>query len=198
LLAIHRDLEVPNHFGAFETPPGRFDKNMSPHLQDEVQRDSIEDPESFWGQQAEHLSWHRKPDSVLSRTTKTLASGSGTRRYPHWEWFSGGQISTCYNCVDRHVEAGNGQHPAVFYDSPVTKSKQTITYAELQEKVEVTAGALREEGIKKGDVVLVYSGLFLSPFFSFWRYLFPRPTPLNHPFPCRIDVEEEAGCSAFD
>ncbi|OTB16639.1 hypothetical protein K445DRAFT_383245 [Daldinia sp. EC12] len=123
------------------------------HPQDEVHRRSLEDPERFWGRHAEKLHWHEKPHTVITKTTRKLKSGL---RYPHWEWFSGGKISTCFNCVDRHVLAGNGHLPAIFYDSPVTKKKATISYAQLLEQVEVTAGALREEGVKKGDVVLVY------------------------------------------
>lgn len=123
------------------------------HPQDEVHRRSLEDPESFWAKHAAKLHWHKTPKSVLTKRTKKLGSGV---EYPHWEWFTGGEISTCFNCVDRHVLAGNGDMPAIFYDSPVTKTKRRITYAQLLDEVEVTAGALREEGVKKGDVVLVY------------------------------------------
>lgn len=122
--------------------------------QDQVHRQSLEDPESFWAQQAEHVSWHRKPTSVLKKSTKTLKSGV---EHPYWTWFDGGKISTCYNCVDRHVLAGNGDCPAIFYDSPVTKAKQVITYGQLLHEVETFAAVLRDEGVKKGDVVLVYS-----------------------------------------
>lgn len=124
------------------------------HPQDEVYRRSLEDPESFWGRHAGNLHWHKKPDAVLKKTTKKLVNGI---EHPHWEWFTGGEISTCFNCVDRHVLNGNGDQPAIYYDSPVTKTKRTITYGQLLDEVEVTAGALREEGVKKGDVVLVYS-----------------------------------------
>ncbi|CAJ2502851.1 Uu.00g102450.m01.CDS01 [Anthostomella pinea] len=123
------------------------------HPQDEAHRQSLEDPESFWSSQAEHLYWHKRPSANLTKSTKKLKSGI---EHPHWNWFQGGEISTCYNCVDRHVLAGNGDRPAIFYDSPVTKTKQAITYAQLLDEVEVTAGALRAEGVKKGDVVLVY------------------------------------------
>ncbi|KAH8194662.1 hypothetical protein TruAng_011180 [Truncatella angustata] len=123
------------------------------HPQDEVHHHSLEDPESFWAHQAEQLYWHKKPDTVFTKATKTLRSGA---THPHWDWFDGGEISTCYNCVDRHVLAGNGDYPAIFYDSPVTKTKRTITYSQLLDEVEVTAGVLRDEGVKKGDVVLVY------------------------------------------
>ncbi|KAK7952239.1 AMP-binding enzyme [Apiospora aurea] len=124
------------------------------HPQDEVQRHSLEDPESFWAHQADQLHWHRKPSAVLTRTTKML---KGNTQHPQWQWFQDGQISTCYNCVDRHVRAGRGDQPAILYDSPVTGAKQTLTYAQLLEEVEVLAGVLRDEcGVRKGDVVLVY------------------------------------------
>ncbi|OTB09136.1 hypothetical protein M426DRAFT_316426 [Hypoxylon sp. CI-4A] len=123
------------------------------HPQDETLQQSLKNPELFWSQHAEGLHWHKKPESILTRTTKKLKSGI---EHPHWEWFTGGEISTCFNCVDRHVLAGHGDQPAIIYDSPVTKTKTTITYAQLLDEVEVTAGALRQEGVKKGDVVLVY------------------------------------------
>jgi len=123
------------------------------HPQDEVQRHSLEDPESFWGHQAEQLHWHKKPSAVLARSSKALKSGDS---HDHWEWFPDGEISTCFNCVDRHVLAGNGDAPAILYDSPVTNTKQRITYRGLLAEVEVFAGVLRQEGVKKGDVVLVY------------------------------------------
>lgn len=124
------------------------------HPQDEVHHHSINDPETFWGQQAEHLYWHKKPSAVLKEYTKKLDNGTV---HDHWEWFPDGEISTCYNCVDRHVIEGNGDQPAILYDSPVTNAKQRITYKQLLEEVETFAGVLRDEGVKKGDVVLVYS-----------------------------------------
>ncbi|KAI1290607.1 AMP-binding enzyme [Xylaria venustula] len=127
---------------------------MSKHLQDEVHAHSLRDPEAFWAAQASRLHWHKPPTSTLTKTTKKLAESGA--EHPHWSWFDGGEISTCFNCVDRHVLAGNGDKPAVYWDSPVTGSKQTITYAQLLDEVETLAGALRGEGVKKGDVVLVY------------------------------------------
>ncbi|KAI3326226.1 AMP-binding enzyme [Xylariaceae sp. AK1471] len=126
---------------------------MTSYLQDEVQSHSLSDPEAFWSAQAAHLHWHKPPTSTLTKTTKRLKNGV---EHPHWRWFEGGEISTCFNCVDRHVLAGNGDKPAIYWDSPVTGGKQTLTYAQLLEEVEVTAGALREEGVRRGDVVLVY------------------------------------------
>lgn len=129
------------------------------HIQDEVQQLSLASPESFWGHHAEQLYWHKKPSAVLKQYTKKLSSGVS---HDHWEWFPDGEISTCYNCVDRHVLAGNGDAPAIFYDSPVTNTKQKITYKQLLEEVETFAGVLRDEGVNKGDVVLVYSTILSS------------------------------------
>lgn len=125
-----------------------------PHLQDETHLESLQNPEEFWSRQSQHLHWHRKPDSSLRLTQQTLADGTV---HPSWEWFSGGEISTCYNCVDRHVLAGNGNEVAIYYDSPVTNTKERYTYNQLLDEVQTLAGALRQEGIKKGDVVMLYS-----------------------------------------
>jgi propionyl-CoA synthetase len=127
---------------------------MSSHPQDEVQQHSLNDPESFWAAQASHLHWHKKPSRALERTTKTLSSGTS---HDHWEWFPDGEISTCFNCVDRHVLAGRGDQTALIWDSPVTRTKEKFTYKQLLSEVETFAGVLRQEGVKKGDVVLIYS-----------------------------------------
>jgi len=132
-----------------------------PHLQDQVQSHSLRDPESFWAHQAAQLTWHKKPSSMLRRTTKKLKDGVS---HPHWTWFPDGEISTSYNCVDRHVAAGNGGRTAIIWDSPVTGKKETYTYDQLLEEVEVLAGALQDEGVRKGDVVLVYSNFMYKSF----------------------------------
>ncbi|PLB52467.1 acetate-CoA ligase [Aspergillus steynii IBT 23096] len=126
---------------------------MQPHLQDEVLRESLQNPQEFWARQAEHLHWHKRPEATLRSAQKTLPDGSV---HPTWEWFSGGEISTCYNCVDRHVLAGNGDQVAIYYDSPVTNTKERYTYKQLLDEVEALAGALKQEGVKKGDVVMLY------------------------------------------
>ncbi|KAF7939627.1 hypothetical protein BELL_0548g00030 [Botrytis elliptica] len=126
---------------------------MPLHPQDEVQSQSLSDPQSFWAKQASHLHWHKPPTQILTVKTKTLKSGTS---HKHWEWFGDGEINTCYNCVDRHVLAGNGEETAIIWDSPVTGCKEKISYKNLLKEVEVFAGVLREEGVGKGDVVLVY------------------------------------------
>ncbi|GAB1209602.1 hypothetical protein APSETT445_008383 [Aspergillus pseudonomiae] len=129
----------------------------SPHVYSFASRgmrcSSLRDPESFWSRHAEQLSWHRKPSHVISRHSKVLPSGAS---HDHWSWFPDGEISTTYNCVDRHVENGNGDNVAIIWDSPVTGTKEKYTYRQLLEEVEVLAGVLREEGVRKGDVVIIY------------------------------------------
>lgn len=129
---------------------------MPTHPQDTLQHTSLTSPTTFWSQQASHLHWHKRPTSILTTTTKTLPSGT---KHKTWSWFDGGEISTCYNCLDRHVEAGNGDQTAIIWDSPVTGSKDRYTYQRLLGEVETFAGVLREEGVGRGDVVLIYSEL---------------------------------------
>lgn len=137
------------------------------HPQDALYNASLTAPESFWSHQASNLHWHKPPSTVLRTYKKTLPESKVS--HDHWEWFPDGEISTCYNCVDRHVLAGHGDKPAILYDSPVTQTKETITYSELLRDVEIFAAVLRDEGVGKGDVVLVYSKFiysFLSTFLS--------------------------------
>ncbi|GAO18469.1 uncharacterized protein UV8b_07277 [Ustilaginoidea virens] len=129
-------------------------RELGSHPQDHVLRHSLQKPDEFWARQAEHLHWHTKPASVLRRTQRTLRDGRVS--HDSWEWFPGGEISTCYNCIDRHVEAGRGDNVAIYYDSPVTGTKETYTYRKLLDEVQVLAGALRAQGVRKGDVVMLY------------------------------------------
>ena len=75
---------------------------------------------------------------------------------PFTKWFPGGELSVCYNAVDRHVDEGHGEQPALVWDSPITGNKDTVTYAQLQDKVARLAGVLAREGVGKGDRVLIY------------------------------------------
>lgn len=132
----------------------RNTSTMGGHLQDQVQHESLTDPEKFWWRQAQRLTWHKKPSQALKRTTKRLPSGV---EHQHWTWFPGGEISTTYNCIDRHVKAGHESSVAIIWDSPVTGKKEKFTYKQLLEEVETLAAVLKEEGVKKGDTVLIYS-----------------------------------------
>ena len=103
------------------------------------------DPEGFWMAAAEGIDWDVKP-------TKALFDGKA----PIYEWFADGQVNTCYNGVDRHVAAGRGDQAAIIYDSPVTDTQATITYAQLKDQTARLAGALKARGVAKGDRVIIY------------------------------------------
>ncbi len=104
-----------------------------------------QDPEAFWMQAAEAIDWDKKPSKALF-----------DENAPIYEWFSDGMVNTCYNAVDRHVSAGRGDQTAIIHDSPITSSKSKITYADLLTRVASFAGALKANGIEKGDRVIIY------------------------------------------
>lgn len=133
---------------------------MAPHPQTTALQHSLRDPQGFWSGHAERLHWHRKPSHALARRTKTLPSGV---QHEHWSWFPDGEISTTYNCVDRHVHNGLGDQAAIIWESPVTHITEKYTYRQLLDEVEVLAGVLREEGVRKGDVVIIYSKAYNGP-----------------------------------
>jgi propionyl-CoA synthetase len=103
------------------------------------------DPEGFWMEAAEAIDWDKKPSKALFEVGDNL-----------YEWFADGMVNTCYNAVDRHVEAGKGDQVAIIYDSPITGAKDKITYAELQDRVARLAGGLAAKGVTKGDRVIIY------------------------------------------
>ncbi len=111
----------------------------------DIFQQSINDPEGFWGQAAESITWYKKWDRVLDDSRK-----------PFYRWFAGGEMNTCFNAVDRHVENGRADQVAIIYDSPVTNTVQKITYRELLDHVSRFAGVLKGFGVSKGDRVVIY------------------------------------------
>ncbi len=111
----------------------------------EAFKESIENPESFWGKAAEAIVWEKRWDQVLDDS-----------RAPFYRWFPGGRLNTCFNAVDVHLERGRGDQTAVIYDSPVTGTIKKFTYSELKERVARMAGFLADLGVIKGDTVLIY------------------------------------------
>ncbi len=103
------------------------------------------DPEQFWMEQAKAIDWVKPPSKALDDS-----------QAPLYEWFTDAQVNTCYNAVDRHVENGRGEQAAIIYDSPITDTKSTTTYAELQTQTASLAGVLRDKGVVAGDRVIIY------------------------------------------
>jgi propionyl-CoA synthetase len=112
---------------------------------DEAYRESLDNPESFWGRAAEAIDWDKRWDSVLDKS-----------KLPFVKWFTGAVMNTCFNAVDRHVLQGRGDQTALIYDSPVTDSVRKFSYSELRDRVSRTAGFLKGLGVGKGDTVLIY------------------------------------------
>lgn len=106
---------------------------------------SLIDPIGFWREQADAISWFRKPEVILSKDE------NGSDR-----WFADGELNTTWLALDRHVAAGRGDQIALIYDSPVTQTVQQFSFAELTELVAVVAGAMQQSGVVKGDRVVIY------------------------------------------
>ncbi len=106
---------------------------------------SIRQPKNFWGKQAELLNWFKKPTHILSKDENNMD-----------RWFADGEMNTCYMALDYHVDQGRGEQVAIYYDSPVTATKDQITYEQLRDRVASFAGGLRSQGVGKGDRVLIY------------------------------------------
>ncbi len=106
---------------------------------------SLADPEGFWGDAARSIHWEKPWERVLDDSNP-----------PFYRWFAGGELNTCYNAIDRHVEAGRGDQAALIYDSPVTGTKRTYSYIELRDEVARFAGVLAKLGVTKGDRVIIY------------------------------------------
>ncbi len=114
------------------------------HYQD-LYRRSITDPEGFWAERANDIPWYVKPQTTLSNDANGVA-----------RWYADGQVNTCYCAVDYHVEQGRGDQTALIYDSPVTDTVASYSYSQLKEWTARVAGGLRELGVAKGDVVIIY------------------------------------------
>ncbi|MDT5049545.1 MAG: propionyl-CoA synthetase, partial [Mycobacterium sp.] len=106
---------------------------------------SIANPTAFWADAARAVTWTREPQRVLDDSNP-----------PFYRWFPDGELNTCANALDRHVDGGRAEQPALIYDSPLTGSKRTYTYRELLDGTARFAGALRGLGVGKGDRVVIY------------------------------------------
>ena len=114
-------------------------------IYDKEYRRSIESPEQFWAEQAQQLEWYTPPNTVLSQDSNGID-----------RWFADGELNTAYLALDYHVANGRGEQAALIYDSPVTGQKRSISYAELTDTVARFAGVLRQQGVTKGDRVVIY------------------------------------------
>ena len=110
-----------------------------------VHAHSLKDPEGFWAEQAARIDWSKPWDQVLDSSNP-----------PFYRWFRGGELNACHNALDRHVAGGRAEQLALIYDSPVTGDKARFTYRELRDKVAAIAGMIADQGVGKGDRVIIY------------------------------------------
>ena len=149
-----REIESTHHESRVFEPPSDLSERLGglhiASMEDYERRykRSIEDPEGFWSEAAKELHW-------FSPWEKTLEWSA-----PDAAWFAGGTTNLCFNCVDRQVESGHGDDVAIIWEGePIDNGEPEIrrlTYADLQRETSRFAHALRELGVKTGDVVTIY------------------------------------------
>src|SRR3979411_3148565 len=124
-------------------PPPEFARNAN--AKPDIYSKPLED---FWKEEAlERVSWFKPFDTVLEW------------KLPYAKWFLGGTLNVCYNCVDRHVEAGRGEKGAYYWEGEPVDQKRTITFNDLLADVVRFANALKKLGVKKGTPVGIYMGM---------------------------------------
>ena len=131
---LHEDRRFP--------PPADLAANAN--VTAETYAEAEADFEGFWAKQAKRLSWQTEPTQVLDWSNAPFA-----------KWYADGTLNAAYNCLDRHVEAGNGDRVAFYFEGEPGDT-QVITYAELTRQVKQAANALLELGVKTGDRVAIY------------------------------------------
>jgi acetyl-CoA synthetase len=150
---MHTGIESSLQENRLFPPPPEFTRTARIQSQEEYQklyRESIDQPEQFWGRMAEELHWFKKWDKVLEW------------KVPFAKWFVGGKINAAYNCLDRQVEAGRGDKVAILWEGEPEISPgaggdiRKITYKQLRDDVARFANGLKKLGVKRGDVVTIY------------------------------------------
>ena len=132
-------------FDPVEVSPEYAKTGMSMDEYKKLYKQSIEDMEGFWGEQAKSLDWFKPYDKVWEKTD--LFPG---------KWFVGGKLNVSYNCLDRHVNAGNGDRVAIIWEADEPGQVRKFTYNELLKEVIKVANAMRSKGLKKGDRVTIW------------------------------------------
>ena len=112
----------------------------------EIYKHSIDNPEEFWSEQADRISWFKKWNKVWEWNFNKAEI----------KWFEGAKLNASYNCIDRHVEKGYGKKAALIWEGNDPSETKTYTYDDLLEEVQLAANALKNLGVKKGDRVCIY------------------------------------------
>jgi len=118
-------------------------------------KQSIENKEQFWKEQAKEISWFEFPKEIISKDENNYI-----------QWFSDGKLNMCYLCIDKHIEDGLGEETAIIYDSPVTGHKIQYTFNQAKKEISKLAGGLLSLGLKKGDTAVIYMPMIPQTLFS--------------------------------
>ena len=119
--------------------------------------ESIENPDVFWRKESEAITWIKKPNKIKN----TSFQGD-----INIKWFEDGQLNVCYNCVDRHVEAGRGNELAIIWEGDNSFKYKYITYNILLKEVSIFANILENQGVKKGDNVVIYMPMIVEAVYA--------------------------------
>ena len=112
---------------------------------EEMYKQSIDNPENFWAEQAEIVDWTKKWDKVMDYNFNTADI----------KWYLGGKLNVTYNCIDRHLEE-RGDQKAIIWESDDPNLDKSYTYKELHKEVSRFANVLKKHNVNKGDVVIIY------------------------------------------
>ncbi|KAJ2762664.1 hypothetical protein H4S06_000538, partial [Coemansia sp. BCRC 34490] len=144
--ALTESMATNRHQKYFYTTAG----SRKVYKQESERQRSLKDPEGFWMEAKEAIDWIKSP-------TRALDTPDPQKSYKT-QWFPDGKLNVCYNALDRHVERGRGKQDALIYDSPVTDTVRKYSYSELLFRVKQAATMLKQNGVGKGDRVLLYMG----------------------------------------
>jgi acetyl-CoA synthetase len=143
---------LPKALGTVGFAQGVMRESVASRLKyEELHERALADPAGFWGERAAAtLDWTTPWDTVVAGR---FGAGAGAGAFP--TWFAGGSLNAAHNCVDRHVEAGLGDKPAIVFEA-VDGSSEVYTYARLLRETALFAGVLRSLGAGKGDRIILY------------------------------------------
>lgn len=122
---------------------------------DDLFKQSIENKEQFWKEQAQEISWFEFPETIISKDKNNYT-----------QWFEDGKLNMSYLCIDKHIEDGFGEEIAIIYDSPVTNQKIKYTFNQAKEKISKLAGGLVSLNLKKGDTAVIYMPMIPQTLFA--------------------------------
>ncbi|MCX8524523.1 AMP-binding protein [Chryseobacterium formosus] len=122
---------------------------------DNLFKQSIENKEQFWKEQAQEISWFEFPETIISKDGNDYT-----------QWFADGKLNMSYLCIDKHIEDGFGEETAIIYDSPVTNHKIKYTFNQAKKEISKLAGGLVSLGLKKGDTAVIYMPMIPQTLFA--------------------------------